>query len=306
MRDDFESALREHAPGFHGAVRQNVPLKPFTHLRIGGPADWLVEPYDASDVQSIVRVCRELDQRLLVLGGGSNVLVSDEGVDAVVMRLDRMHQLVREDSRITAGAGATLPGLLRSTRELGLAGLEVLTGVPAEVGGAVAMNAGTHEGSTFDHLVKLEVVDSSGELKLLEKEDFNPTYRNGGLGDQIVVSATFDLKNDSPQAIYARFEQSLKRRNATQPVTERSVGCVFKNPDGDSAGRLIERAGCKTKSRGAVSVSGKHANYFVHDGAGNSEDFLALAQDVRERVQKEFGVELEFEVKRWGRGDAWA
>ena len=114
------------------------------------------------------------------------------------------------------------------------------------------------------------------------------------------MHATFQLDEDDPKAIYARFEDSLKRRNATQPVTERSVGCVFQNPTGDSAGRLIERAGCKHLRRGGVQVSGKHANYFVNDHQGTCADFLALVDDVRERVRAEFGVELELEVRRWG------
>lgn len=300
MNVDLDQLLREHNPEFAGAVRQNTPLAQYTHVRIGGPARFLVEPFHADDVATIVQVCRKHDLPLYLLGGGSNVLISDEGVEGVVMRFDKLQRLVRDENRITADAGASLPGLLRSTRQIGLGGLEILTGIPAQVGGAVAMNAGTRDGETFDRLVDVKTVESDGEIKVRTREECTPRYRNGNLGDSVVVSATFELEPDSPQAIYSRFEASLKARNASQPVTEKSVGCVFQNPEGDAAGRLIERAGCKLMQRGAVQVSGKHANYFVHDGSGTAAEFLALAEDVREKVKQEFGVDLEFEVKRWG------
>ncbi len=286
--------------GLRGAVRQNVSLQSMTHLRIGGSADWLVEPYTEVDAQTVVRVCRDLDLPLRVLGGGSNLLVADEGVRGVVMRLDALNRVVRDDVRLTAGAGVTVPSLLRGARDCGLAGLEILTGVPAMVGGAVAMNAGTLDGETFDHLVSLTVLQPDGELTVLGREDFAPRYRDGGLAGRICLHATFELTPDDPQRIFERFEASLKRRNATQPVTERSVGCVFRNPEGDSAGRLIERSGCKLMRRGGVVVSGKHANYFVNEGEGTAADFLGLVDDVRERVRQEFGVELELEVQLWG------
>ena len=295
MDGPFLTALRE----LPSAVRSKVSLKPLSHVRIGGPAEWLVEPHGEVELAQLVRVCRGHDVPLRVLGGGSNLLIGDAGVRGVVVKLDALSRVVRDGSRLTAGAGVTLPSLLRMAREQGLAGLEVLTGVPAQVGGAVAMNAGTREGETFDSLLSLTVVEPDGEIRVLPRADCEPRYRDGGLGERIVVHATFDLREDDPKEIYARFEHYLKFRNATQPVSERSVGCVFRNPSGDAAGRLIERAGCKMMRRGAIHVSGKHANYFVNDGDGTCADFVLLVDDVREKVRKEFGVELELEVERW-------
>lgn len=295
MNDAFRAALH----GMRGAVRGHVPLKPLTHVRIGGPAEWLVEPATETDLAALIKACREMEVPLRVLGGGSNLLVGDAGVPGVVVKLDALNRVVRDRDRLTAGAGVTVPSLLRMAREQGLAGLEVLTGVPAQVGGAVAMNAGTREGETFDSLLSLTIVDATGEIRVLGKDDFHPRYRDGGLGENIVAHATFDLRPDDPKEIYARFEHYLKHRNATQPVAERSVGCVFQNPAGEAAGRLIERAGCKLMRRGGVSVSGKHANYFVNDGDGTCADFEALVLAVRDQVRKEFGVELELEVKLW-------
>ena len=209
---------------------------------------------------------------------------------------------MRDEDRVTAGAGVTLPSLIRGTKDLGLAGLELLIGVPAVVGGAVAMNAGTRDVDTFEHLVSITTVDvdGGGELCVLGKEQMQPRYRNGGLGTQIVLQAPFQLAPDDPRAIFSRMETSLKRRNATQPVTEKCVGCVFRNPEGDAAGRLIEASGCKTMRRGQIVVSGKHANYFINEGGGTFADFLALIEDVRERVADRSGVVLEPEVRIWG------
>jgi UDP-N-acetylmuramate dehydrogenase len=293
---DLRAALR----AMRGAVRENVPLGPLMHLRIGGTADWFLEPYAEEDAALAVRTCRELGVPLRVLGGGSNVVISDEGVRGAVLHLEKLNRIVRDGDRITAGAGCTLPSLLRAAKEAGLAGLERLTGIPAQVGGAVAMNAGTRDGETFEMLVSLTVVEPDGTIAVRGPDRFQSKYRDGGLGDAIVLQATFALTPDDPGAIFERFSASLKKRNATQPVSQRSVGCVFRNPSGDAAGRLIESAGCKALRIGAVEVSGMHANYFINTGGGSAVDFVALMQEVRRRVRDKFGVDLEPEVKFWG------
>lgn len=294
------SELRHALQGFQGSVREAVPLARMSHLRIGGPATFFAEPKTESDVCRLASAARQLDLPMQILGGGSNVLIPDEGVPGITVSLAQLNRVMRDDNRITAGAGVTLPSLIRGTKDLGLAGLELLIGVPAVVGGAVAMNAGTRDTETFAHLVSITAVGEDGELQVLAREDMQPRYRDGGLDGRIVVQASFELTEEDPAAIFARMETSLKRRNATQPVTEKCLGCVFQNPDGDAAGRLIEEAGCKTMRRGHVVVSGKHANYFVNEGGGTSRDFLDLIADVRERVHSRFDVELQPEVKIWG------
>ncbi|MCA8957170.1 MAG: FAD-binding protein, partial [Planctomycetes bacterium] len=256
------SEIRSALTGFPGEVRQEVPLAPMTHVRIGGPAAFLLAPKTAQGVCQAVELARSLAVPLQVIGGGSNLLVGDAGVSGLTLSLANLNRVTRDGERITAEAGASLPALIRSTKDLGLAGLELLIGIPAQVGGAVAMNAGTRDTDTFTHLHSLKVVDEHGVLQELERDAMRPRYRDGGLGASIVVEATFALTPDDPRAIFDRLETSLKRRNATQPVSERSVGCVFRNPDGVAAAQLIEDAGCKMLSRGAVRVSGKHANYF--------------------------------------------
>lgn len=296
------SDLRHALLGFQGVIRESVPLAPLSHLRIGGNAELFVEPKTETDVCLIARAAKELDLPIHLLGGGSNIVIADSGVPGLTVSLHQLHRVMRDETRVTAGAGVTLPALIRGTKDLGLAGLELLIGIPAVVGGAVAMNAGTRDGESFDRLISVTVVDveSGGELCVLARDQMRPVYRDGGLGSKIVVQATFELTRDDPREIYRRMEASLKRRNATQPVTEKCVGCVFVNPEGDAAGRLIEAAGCKTMRRGEIMVSGKHANYFVNAGGGTSRDFLALIEDVRERVNEKFGVVLVPEVKIWG------
>lgn len=297
-----ETDLRSALSSMRGAVRDRVLLAPFMHLRIGGPADWFLEPFAEEDVALAVRACRERELPLRVLGGGSNVVIADEGVRGAMLHLASLNRIQRDGDRITAGAGVTMPSLLRSAKEAGLAGLEKLTGIPAMVGGAVAMNAGTRDGETFEHLVSLTLVDRDGDIVVLGRDGFRAKYRDGGLGDAIVVQATWELTPDDPKAIFERFSASLKKRNATQPVSMRSVGCVFRNPEGDAAGRLIEAAGCKTLRIGGIEVSPMHANYFVNDGRGTAADFVALMREVKARVFARSGVELEPEVKFWGFG----
>jgi len=297
---EFRSVLRATKPGYRGAIREQVSLAPHTHIRIGGPAEFFLEPSTEDDAALVVKVCSDLQLPLYFLGGGSNLIVANEGVPGVVLTLHKLNRVVRDDNRITAGAGVTLPSLIRSTKDVGLKGLELLIGIPAHVGGAVAMNAGTKDGEMFDHLVSLTLVSPQGDIEVWGRDQMQPSYRNGGLRDRVVLHATWELEEDDPKQIFQRLEASLKRRNATQPVTEKSVGCVFTNPKGDSAGRLIEEAGCKLLRKGAIAVSGKHANYFLNEGGGTCKDFLELMAEVQKRVKTDFDVELRPEVKVWG------
>lgn len=291
---------RKWFEGFRGVIREGVPLAPLSHMRVGGKAAVFLEPWSEEDAAIALRVCKENDLPLLVLGGGSNILVADEGVEAFVMSLARWNRVVKDEQRLIASAGASLPSLISKARNSGLAGLETLAGIPAQVGGAVHMNAGTKFGETFDHLVSVRVIDDEGKLRTLERHELSPSYRDGGLRDWIVTTATFQLVPESREEIRARLEEYLVWRGRNQPVTEKSLGCIFKNPPGASAGELIDRAGMKGERSGAIEVSTKHANYFVNRGGGTAADVLRLADKVRAAVHKQFDVELEFEIRLWG------
>jgi UDP-N-acetylmuramate dehydrogenase len=281
-------------------VREGVPLAPYSHVRIGGPARVFLEPWSEEDAAFAVRVCKEHDLPCLVLGGGSNLLIADGGLDAVVLYLGSWNRVVRDGKLLIASAGASLQSLLRRAREARLSGLEGLIGIPAQVGGAVCMNAGTHEASTFDRIVRLRIVDEHGAVQTLEKEQLHPVYRSGNLGQSIVTTATFELDEGDPKAIGERMDATLRRRNDTQPVTQRSVGCIFKNPPGLFAGKLIQDAGLKGERVGPIEVSPKHANYMVNLGGGTAAQMCELIDFVRQRVKETSGVELELEVKLWG------
>lgn len=300
MKSPKSSELRQGLRKLRGAVRQGAPLSSATHLRLGGPAEWLVEPLSDAELLTVLRVCRDLDVPVRVMGGGSNLLIADRGVPGVVISTAALDRIDVDGNRISAGPGVSLPFLLRLARERGLAGLEPLAGIPAMVGGAVAMNAGTREGETFDRIVSLTLAETTGDVSVLSRRECKPRYRDGGLGRRIVLRATFELWADSPAEIHARFVRSLSRRNATQPVTEKSIGCVFRNPPGHSAGQLIDAAGCKRMSSGAMTVSDVHANFFVNRGGGTSQDFLTLVDEVRARVLDHAGVELRPEFRMWG------
>ena len=287
--------------GFKGVIREGVPLAPHSHIRIGGPARVFLEPWAEEDAARALAVCKQHGLPWRILGGGSNLLIHDAGVDAVVISLEKWNRVIKDKRLLVASAGASLPSLLRRAKDARLAGLEGLIGIPAQVGGAIAMNAGTAVAEAFDRLVSVRVVDETGELRTIEREAFAPSYRNGNLGEVIVTTATFELDEGQPEAeIQAAMKQQLRKRNATQPVTQRSVGCIFKNPEGDAAGRLIQEAGLKGERVGDIEVSKKHANYLVNLGEGSAAEVMALIERVRERVLAEFGVRLELEVKLCG------
>ncbi len=285
---------------FRGVIREGVPLAPLSHIRIGGPAAVFLEPWAEEDVALTVRVCKEHGLPLHVLGGGSNLLIADSGVDGFVLHLERWNRVVKDGRRLTAQAGASLPSLLRRSKEAKLSGLEGLIGIPAQVGGAVAMNAGTHVATTFDRLVSISIVDEEGMLRTLERDQFGPGYRNGNLGDVVVTDATFELDQGRAPSVDTEMEDLLRRRNATQPVTQRSVGCIFKNPEGESAGRMIQEAGLMGVAAGDIEVSTKHANYFVNRGHGSAAEVMELVERVRSRVRENTGIELQLEIKLWG------
>jgi len=282
-----------------------------TWFGVGGRADRLARP---SSVERL-RQCVELDSDLRVLGDGANLLVADGGVRELVVSLESMNAVdIAADGVVRAQAGANLMRLVQDTARAGLLGLHTLAGVPASVGGAVAMNAGGAHGSTFDHLVELTTIDRLGEIRTQRASEFEPTYRNGGLEGRIVIEATFQLSPAEPSDVRERVKHIMLEKKHSQPLAADCAGCVFKNPSlthhvegigkqGQrvSAGLLIDRAGCKGLRIGGASVSDRHANFVVVDkDVATARDILELIAEVRARVRERFGVELATEVAVWG------
>ncbi|MZP43930.1 UDP-N-acetylmuramate dehydrogenase [Heliobacterium gestii] len=296
-----------------GQWMQNEPMSRHTTWRIGGPADLFVDPADESDLAGLVRRCREAGVPWLVVGIGSNLLVSDNGIRGVVIHLGRPFADKRvDDCRLTAGAGCTLPALARFAAQAALQGLEFASGIPASLGGAVAMNAGAHSGSMQDVVGWVDVMDEDGAIRRYEREEMDFSYRHSRLQGEkaIVIRAGMELCRGDRESILRLMEEKLARRKKTQPLDWPNAGSVFLNPPGDlSAGRLIETAGLKGFTIGGAQVSEKHANFIVNRGGATAADVLALIEAVRNRVKATCGIELRSEVRvigdAGGQVDGW-
>ncbi|MEW5734203.1 MAG: UDP-N-acetylmuramate dehydrogenase [Thermodesulfobacteriota bacterium] len=289
------------------------PLGRCSTLGVGGPAEVLVRAGNEEELFDLLSLAARSGVALTVLGRGSNVLIADEGLSGVVIRLagdfSRIRVLEgREGSaELYAGAAAPLPGLCLFAARRGLAGLGFASGIPGSVGGAIMGNAGAHGSSMSEVMTGFFITRPEARRVFIESGAVSWCYRGfapnpevfGAPGrPSVITGAHFRLKPGEPEDLLAERKALIARRKATQPVTERSAGCFFKNPSpGKSAGELIDRAGFKGFSLGGARVSEKHANYFVNTGSARAADFLELIQVVTEGVQRRFGVALEPEVK---------
>lgn len=297
-------AVREQV---NGMIRENEPLSGHATLRVGGPADLYIEPADLDSLQKAVAVLRDLKMPLVILGNGSNVIVRDGGIRGAVIVLKEccggIEELSRDQDslRLQAGAGVSLNRLIRHSLEAGYAGLEILSGIPAQVGGAVAMNAGTKEGEIAACVEEVLVLNERGNLQRIPAAKLKWEYRHLDLPNKaIVLSAVFQLKKDDPQAIQRRRDAVLKYRQDTQPVDWPSLGSVFKNPPKLKAGALIDEAGLKGVRLRQAMISEKHANWIVNLGGATAQDVLALIRMVQEKVREKSGVKLELEARVLG------
>jgi UDP-N-acetylmuramate dehydrogenase len=282
-----------------GAVRFDEPLAKHTTLRVGGPADAWVEPADAEDLRALVAHCHRAGLRCRALGIGSNLVVRDGGVRGVVVstrRLDRMERIGALGLRVEAGLGTAR--LLSATLDMELSGVEFLAGVPGTVGGGLVMNAGTYLGEFKDVTVRVATVDPRGEVVVRDAADCGFAYRASTLPrDEIVVWGELALR-PRPRADMEREVRELRdRRRQREPRGLPNAGSFFKNPPGDHAGRLIEQAGLKGRTAGHAQISHAHANWLVNTGGATAADFLLLAGIAHDEVQRQFGVDLELEVK---------
>jgi len=283
---------------FRGSVLYGEPLSKHTSLRIGGPADVFIVPSDMDSLKYILRASYKAGLPIVVLGGGSNVLISDEGVRAVVISLSEFDAIGLEGSILRAGAGVGLQGVVNYAGKNGLSGIEGLSGIPGTVGGAVAGNAGSFGTEIKDVLVEVSIVGKDGVEGIMSAESLGLGYRKADIPEgSVIVDATLRLKKDEPQEVLRRITEYLRQKKTTQPIGERSAGCVFKNPKGISAGKLIEDAGCKGLRYGGVEVSPMHANFFVAKGRARAGDFLRLMDEVSKKVKDAFGIVLEPEIK---------
>lgn len=282
-----------------GSVTLDAPLARSTTFRLGGNAEVLIHVTDEDDLKAISDAVSGTQLPLHILGRGSNVLISDAGVKGVVVRLGKGFEWIRDtEDKISAGGLTPFPKVANRAWRLGLGGLEFCVAIPATVGGAVRMNAGAHDSSVSEVLISASVFSLlRGTSQDMDPEALGMTYRESSLGPtDIVCAASFGLKPDDPALIEERMKAYRDHRTQTQPVDAPNAGSTFRNPEGDSAGRLIEESGLKGTKVGGAKVSELHANFFVATEGATSQDIYDLMTQVQSKVEEDHGVLLVPEV----------
>jgi UDP-N-acetylmuramate dehydrogenase len=288
----IENFLKEKGISY----KKNQPLAAYTTLGIGGKADFIIFP-DEENLLDVMEVIKNEAVPFYVIGGGSNLLISDKGFKGVIINTKKMDNIKLDGFTLTAGAGARLGRVLAFLLKRNLSGMEGLAGIPGSVGGAVYGNAGSFGYEIKDCLDEVEVVNQNMQIIIFKKSELALHYRNSGLPENSIIKNVKFILKEAKKDIFSTMKEFLHKKRATQPLKDRSAGCVFKNPDGYSAGFLIDKSGLKGIRVGDIVVSSVHANYFINVGKGRAEDFLKLMDIVKEKVFKSFSIELEPEIK---------
>ncbi len=279
--------------------RRDVPFARLTTLGVGGLCRWLFEPTTEAEAQAFVRACARVGLPWRVLGGGSNLVVLGD-LDEPVLKLALPRQIRRAGTCLSAPASHGHIALAEAAAAAGLAGLEFAGGIPGSLGGAIRMNAGAYGREWVDVLSSYRFLTPAGELVEKRPEPGEFSYRKSFLtGGHVVLSATAELVAGDPAAIAAQVADNRGRRGTSQPLSKRNAGCIFKNPPGQSAGRLIDEAGLKGLRIGDAEVSPEHANFLVNHGRATAAEFAELMEQVRLRVLERHGIKLEPEVEIW-------
>ena len=299
------SRWQDHLPKTRGKLLLNEALAPFTWLRVGGPADVLFLPEDEDDLAAFLKGLNP-SVPVMAIGVGSNLLVRDGGVEGVVIRLGRGFGGVepRGENQIYAGAAVLDANLAKAAAQSGIAGLEFFRGVPGAIGGACMMNAGCYGAETKDVLVEAYAITRAGERVTLSNEAMGFSYRRSAAaasGGLIFTGALFKGAPDAPEAVLERMEAITARREASQPIREKTGGSTFKNPEGYSAWKLVDEAGWRGKPFGGAQFSDLHANFLINANNASAADLEGLGEAVRADVLSKLGVSLEWEIKRIGR-----
>lgn len=301
--------------GLKGKIKINESLKKHTTFKLGGRADFFIIPEDVEDLKFILKQANIHNIKIRVIGAGSNILVSDDGLGEAVIALNSAYfkRVIIKGVRLEVGSGALLGRVVSSSQKKGLSGLEFLTGIPGSVGGALVMNAGIQNKNIGSLVESISVMGYDGKLKILKKKDLSFDYRGSNLGKYIILGAVLKLRKQNREKIRQMIKGCLKRRYTSQEWRLPSAGCVFKNPSTDSAGRpaclsgrrawpagrLIDACGLKGRRFGGAQVSLKHANFIINTGNAKAEDVLCLMDLIKKQVKKKFNITLEPEIKIW-------
>ncbi|MFT6091202.1 UDP-N-acetylmuramate dehydrogenase [Sulfitobacter sp.] len=299
-------------PDMRGKLTPQRPLSDLTWLRVGGVADYLYQPADADDLAAFMRALPE-NVAVFPMGVGSNLIVRDGGLRAVVIRLGRgFNQIEIDGDHVIAGAAALDAHVARKAADAGL-DLTFLRTIPGSIGGAVRMNAGCYGSYTADHFVSAQAITRSGDLVSVTAQDLDFKYRQTTLDDGcVVISATFSPPKGDPETLHARMEDQLRKRDETQPTKDRSAGSTFRNPAGFSstgqaddrhdlkAWKVIDDAGMRGATLGGAQMSPKHPNFLINTGGATAAELEGLGEEVRKKVYDSSGITLEWEIMRIG------
>jgi len=287
--------------GLEKIVEANYPLAKHTWYGLGGPADYFIRPESIDQLKNVALRCNENGIRIYVLGFGSNLLISDEGLRAAVIKLDsdQFQKVEFDGEEVTAWAGADLSKLVLTCVEKGLSGIEALTGIPGSIGGAVRMNAGGNFGDIGAAVETVTLMDNQGSVFEKSKPELMFDYRRTNITAKFVLNARLQLSAADPEQIMRTVKEMWIYKKNNQPLNTKNSGCIFKNPRGVSAGALIDRAGLKGLQIGGAVVSEKHANFIIAENKCKSRDVLRLIDVIKERVKEQFDTDLELEIEIW-------
>lgn len=282
------------------------PLSKHTTFKVGGPADYYVLPKDGFEIIAAINAAEAVGAPWWVIGCGSDLLISDEGLRGVVIEIgQRMSGIAIEGTTMRVQAGATNEAVAAAALEAGLTGYEFASGIPGSIGGAAIMNAGAYDGEFKDVAVSVDCLMPNGIVRRVSAEEADWSYRHSMMSDEgyIVLGATLELAKGSKAEIKAKMDDLAQRRSSKQPLEMASAGSTFKRPEGYFAGKLIQDSGMQGHSVGDAQVSTKHAGFVVNTGSASANEVRQVIRDVQAAVKQQFGVDLETEVRMWGFND---
>lgn len=287
--------------GLESIVKKDCPLADYSWYRLGGPADWLICPTTVQQLQDVLRRCSENNLNVRILGNGSNLLISDEGVRGAVIKLEgeAFRQFAFEGSMLNVAAGADLQRLIQESVKKGLGGLESLAGIPGTIGGAIKMNAGGRFGDIGTCVQSVQMMDAQGAIFEKAKPELVFDYRQVNITAKVILGATLHLTEGDAEELLKTVKEVWIYKKNTQPLDTRNAGCIFKNPRGMSAGAMIDRAGLKGTKAGGAVISEKHANFITTVKGCKSADVMALIEKIRQTIRDQFDIELEQEIEIW-------
>jgi UDP-N-acetylmuramate dehydrogenase len=301
LSEQVKSAL---ANLISGSILFDEPMRNHTSFGIGGPADALITPNTENDIKHVLKISSQNNIPITVIGNGSNLLISDNGIEGIVIKIAGCFDDVALSGReVTAGAGCPLSKLSELVSNRGLSGLEFAVGIPGTVGGAVVTNAGAHEAAIGNVILKVKVLDLNCKLFELDKSDLKFSYRNSGLQNRtvIILNVEMELEKGDVNGIKKKMLKYLQQRKRKQPLGLCSAGSIFKNPENDYAGRLIEACGCRGMSIWDAQVSELHADFIVNTGNATAQDVIQLMNKVQKRVLAKYSIKLEPEINIMGK-----